>query len=83
MSPEAPQGETKPVEYVTNMTPERIVFIAAHTHDEEVLRKLRIELLRRSANVPEGQREMILEQAYAIVDSHYSDLLAQTKTTEL
>ncbi len=81
-NPETPAGEQKPTEFVTTMTPERIVTVAMGTTNAEVLYKLRLELIRRSANVPEGTRDILLEQAYEIVNDRYSDFSSEQTTPD-
>lgn len=82
-NPEASQGEQGPTELVTNMTPERIVTVAMNTNNIETLRGLRLELISRSANIPQGERDILLEQAYAIVNDRWTDMSMTQSSSEL
>lgn len=68
------QGE-KRTESVQNMTLDRMVEIAYNTRSDETVRRLRLELMRRKANIPEGSTEPTIDQAFAIIDARYDQLL--------
>lgn len=68
----SPEKQTK---NVLKMTLTELVDFAYKTRSQENVRRLRQELLRRKANVPEGMTIMAIDQAYAIIDDRYNDLL--------
>ena len=70
-----PGGSEKQTKNVMHLDLVDIVDFSYKTRSVENVRRLRQELMRRKANVPEGMTIMAIDQAYAIVDDRYIELL--------